>query len=106
MLFDPMSLVRHPLQILITAAIIILGKSLITIGIAVMFRCPARTAVTLSAGLAQIGEFSFILVALGEELGLFPAEGQHLILAGAFISIALNPVVFRFATRKHAHSNA
>jgi CPA2 family monovalent cation:H+ antiporter-2 len=100
MLFDPMSLVRHPLQILATVAIIIVGKSLIAFGVAIVFRCPPGTALTVSASLAQIGEFSFILAALGLQLGLLPAEGQHLILAGALISITVNPMIFRFAARK------
>ncbi len=100
MLFDPMSLIRQPLQILATVALIILGKSLIAFGVAIVFRCPPRTALTVSAALAQIGEFSFILAALGVQLGLLPAEGQHLILAGALISITANPMLFRFIARK------
>ena len=101
MLFDPMSLVRHPLQILATAAVIIIGKSLIAFGVALVFRCPRGTALTVSAALAQVGEFSFILAALGMQLGLLPPEGQHLILAGALISITLNPMIFRFAARRN-----
>ena len=100
MLFDPMSFIRHPLQILITAAIIILGKSIIAVGIAVLFRCPCGTALTVAAALAQIGEFSFILAGMGLQLGLLPAEGQHCILAGALISITLNPLIFRLAARR------
>lgn len=99
MLFDPMSLVRHPLQILVTAAIIILGKSAIAFGVAILLRCPPRTALTVSGSLAQIGEFSFILAGLGMQLGLLPGEGRHLILAGALVSITLNPLIFRLATR-------
>jgi CPA2 family monovalent cation:H+ antiporter-2 len=57
-------------------------------------RYPLNTALTVSASLAQIGEFSFILAGLGMSLGLLPKDGQSLILAGALISIALNPVVF------------
>jgi CPA2 family monovalent cation:H+ antiporter-2 len=60
-----------------------------------IFRYPLNTALTVSASLAQIGEFSFILAALGVSLGLLPIEAQSLILAGAFISITLNPLVFR-----------
>jgi len=58
-------------------------------------RYPLNTAITVSASLAQIGEFSFILAALGISLGLLPAMGQNLILAGAIISIALNPLTFK-----------
>jgi len=60
-----------------------------------LLRYPLHTALTVSASLAQIGEFSFILVALGASLGVMPAEAQSLVVAGALISIALNPVVFR-----------
>jgi CPA2 family monovalent cation:H+ antiporter-2 len=59
-----------------------------------LFRYPVNTALTVGAALAQIGEFSFILAGLGVSLGLLPAEGQSLILAGALISISLNPLVF------------
>jgi CPA2 family monovalent cation:H+ antiporter-2 len=76
-------------------AIIIFGKSLAAFLIVLLFRYPLNTALTVSASLAQIGEFSFILVGLGVSLGLLPTEGQSLILAGAIISIALNPVLFR-----------
>ena len=63
------------------------------------FRRPLGTALTISASLAQIGEFSFILAVLGESLGLLPPEGQGLIVAGALISIAINPAVFTVAER-------
>jgi len=98
MLFDPMILVRQPWQVLGVVGIIVLGKGLMAIGIVLALRRPLKTALTVSAGLAQIGEFSFILAALGLELGLLPAEGQHLILAGALLSITLNPLVFRLAS--------
>jgi CPA2 family monovalent cation:H+ antiporter-2 len=94
MLFDPMVVVERPVQVLVVAAIIIVGKTLATIGIVLAFRYPLNTALTVGAGLAQIGEFSFILAGLGITYGLLPPEGQSLILAGALISIALNPVVF------------
>jgi len=94
MLFDPMVVVERPVQVLIVAAIIIVGKTLATIAIVLAFRYPLNTALTVGAGLAQIGEFSFILAGLGITYGLLPPEGQSLILAGALISIALNPVVF------------
>jgi CPA2 family monovalent cation:H+ antiporter-2 len=95
MLFDPSVIVKQPLQVLTTVAIIIFGKSIASFIIVLLFRYPARTAFTVSAGLAQIGEFSFILAGLGVTLGLLPAEGQSLILAGALLSITLNPLVFR-----------
>ncbi|MDQ2821693.1 MAG: Kef family K(+) transporter [Pseudomonadota bacterium] len=97
MLFDPMVLVEHPLQVLATVAIILVGKSLAAFLLVVGLRYPVSTAITVSASLAQIGEFSFILAALGMSLGLLPPLGQNLILAGAIISIAVNPVLFKLA---------
>jgi CPA2 family monovalent cation:H+ antiporter-2 len=94
MLFDPMVIVERPVQVLVVAAIIIVGKTLATIAIVLAFRYPLNTALTVGAGLAQIGEFSFILAGLGITYRLLPPEGQSLILAGALLSIALNPVVF------------
>jgi CPA2 family monovalent cation:H+ antiporter-2 len=94
MLFDPRVLVDEPLRVLAVVAIIILGKSLAAVVLVLAFRYPLNTALTVSASLAQIGEFSFILAGLGMSLGLLPAEGQSLILAGALISMALNPLVF------------
>jgi CPA2 family monovalent cation:H+ antiporter-2 len=94
MLFDPDVLVREPLHMFAVVAIIIFGKSLAAFFLVLLFRYPLNTALTGSASLAQIGEFSFILAGLGVSLGLLPAEGQSLILAGAIISIALNPLVF------------
>ena len=95
MLFDPMVLVHQPLQVLAVVAIIVLGKSLAAAALVLAFRYPLNTALTVSVALAQIGEFSFILAGLGMHLGLLPAEGQSLILAGALISIAINPLLFR-----------
>jgi CPA2 family monovalent cation:H+ antiporter-2 len=95
MLFDPNVLVEQPLRVLFTLIIIIIGKSLAAFLLVLAFRYPLNTALTVSASLAQIGEFSFILAALGVSLGLLPVEAQSLILAGAFISITLNPLVFQ-----------
>jgi CPA2 family monovalent cation:H+ antiporter-2 len=95
MLFDPAILVRDPLRVLIVVAIIMVGKSAAAFLIVAAFRYPLNTALTVSASLAQIGEFSFILAGLGVALQLLPAEGQNLVLAGALISIALNPFVFQ-----------
>jgi CPA2 family monovalent cation:H+ antiporter-2 len=94
MLFDPAILLQEPLRVFAVVAIIVLGKTLITFMLLLGFRYPLNTALTVSAGLAQIGEFSFILASLGVTLGILPTEGQHLILAGAIISIALNPLLF------------
>lgn len=95
MLFDPMILLRQPLQVLAVVAIIILGKSLAAVAIVLALRRPLETALIVAAALAQIGEFSFIMAGLGNRLGLLPPEGSNLILAGALISITLNPLMFR-----------
>ncbi|GLQ54292.1 sodium:proton antiporter [Devosia nitrariae] len=115
MLFDPSIVLTDPLPLIATVFIIIVGKSLAAFGIVVLFRRPVSTALTISASLAQIGEFSFILASMGVALAIMPAEGQDLILAGALISIILNPLVFatldfvrprlesRIAQRRAAH---
>jgi CPA2 family monovalent cation:H+ antiporter-2 len=94
MLFDPAIVIDRPFSVMLVIAIIVFGKSLAAFVLVLLFRYPINTALTVSASLAQIGEFSFILAGLGTALGLLPPEGQSLILAGALISIALNPVVF------------
>jgi monovalent cation:H+ antiporter-2, CPA2 family len=95
MLFDPEILIRQPLQVLAVVGIIVIGKSLAAFLLVLVSRYPLNTALTVSASLAQIGEFSFILAGLGVSLGLLPKVGQDLILAGALFSIALNPFVFQ-----------
>jgi CPA2 family monovalent cation:H+ antiporter-2 len=97
MLFDPALLLEAPWLVLATLAIVLVAKPLTALGVVLALGHPVRTAVTAAVGLAQIGEFSFILAALGRSLGLFPAEGQSLVLAVALISIALNPFLFRLA---------
>jgi monovalent cation:H+ antiporter-2, CPA2 family len=99
MLFDPTILVEHALEVLTVLLIIMIGKSLGALGIVLLFRYPLHTALVISASLAQIGEFSFILAALGLSLGLLPQEGQSLIVAGALLSISLNPLAFEAAGR-------
>ncbi len=94
MLFEPAILVEQPLRVLAVLGIILFGKSLAAFVLVALLRYPARTALMVSASLAQIGEFSFILAALGISLNLMPHEGQSLILAGAILSIAVNPLVF------------
>jgi len=94
MLFDPRILIEQPFQIIGVLLIVMIGKSLAALGIVLFFKYPLHTALTISASLAQIGEFSFILAALGASLGLLPAEGQGLIVAVAILSISLNPLAF------------
>lgn len=99
MLVDPAIVVREPLPLLATVFIIIFGKSVAAFGIVRMFGYPTSTALTISASLAQIGEFSFILVSLGVSLALLPDRGRDLVLAGAIISIMLNPLFFALLDR-------
>ena len=94
MLFDPGVVVDRPLEVLTVVMIVMIGKTVAAIGLVMAFRYPLNTALTVGAGLAQIGEFSFILAGLGVALGLLPEEGRSLILAGSLISIAANPLVF------------
>ncbi|HSC09068.1 MAG TPA: cation:proton antiporter, partial [Steroidobacteraceae bacterium] len=95
MLFDPAVLIERPVQVLVVILIVVAGKSIAALLIVLAFRYPLRTALTVSASLAQIGEFSFILAAMGLALGMLPPEGQSLILVAALLSIMLNPLVFR-----------
>jgi CPA2 family monovalent cation:H+ antiporter-2 len=99
MLVDPMIALRDPWPLLATVFIIVVGKSAGALLIVRVFGHPSSTAWTISASLAQIGEFSFILAGLGVSLGLLPAQGRDLILAGAIISIFLNPLVFALLDR-------
>ena len=95
MLFDPHVLLQQPLHVVAVVAIIMIGKSLAAFLLVLAFRYPLDTALTVSASLAQVGEFSFILAALGVSLGLLTHEAQNLILVGAIISISANPFIFR-----------
>jgi CPA2 family monovalent cation:H+ antiporter-2 len=95
MLFDPRILLDQPLRVLAVVGVIVLGKSIAAAALVLLLRYPLHTALTVSASLAQIGEFSFILVGLGGSLGLLPPEAQSLVVAGALISIAINPLVFK-----------
>lgn len=94
MLFDPGVLLREPFKLLDTLGIVLLAKTAAAVLLVLAFRYPLRTALTVGASLAQIGEFSFILAALGVAEGLLPAAGQSLVLATALASIALNPLLF------------
>jgi len=95
MLFDPAILLQQPLQVLAVLAIIMVGKTLAAFALVLAFRYPLNTALIVSASLAQIGEFSFILAGLGLSFGLLSKEGMNLILAGALISISVNPLLFQ-----------
>ncbi len=94
MLFDPAVLIDEPMRVLAVVAIIIVGKSMAAMLLVLILRYPLNTSLTVAASLGQIGEFSFILAGLGLSLELMPAEGMSLVLAGALISIAFNPIAF------------
>ncbi|MCF2524309.1 YbaL family putative K(+) efflux transporter [Bradyrhizobium sp. G127] len=106
MLVDPAIILREPLPLLATVFIIVFGKSIAAFGIVRMFGHPNSTALTISASLAQIGEFSFILVSLGVSLALLPERGRDLVLAGAIISIMLNPLWFALLDKFLAERDA
>jgi len=102
MLFDPMVVLDQPVKLLAVVAIVMLGTPLAAIGLVLAFRYPLNTALTVGASLAQIGEFSFILAALGVSLELLPAPGHSLIVAAATLSIAANPLVLAGLRPAHA----
>jgi CPA2 family monovalent cation:H+ antiporter-2 len=99
MLFDPTIIVREPLTVLGVVALILVGKSLVALALVLALGYPLSTGLTISAALAQVGEFSFILAGLGIAYGLLPETGLSLIVAGALISITLNPLSFALAER-------
>ena len=99
MLFDPRILIEQPLPVIATFVIITLGKSAAAFLIVRLFGHPKSTAFTIAASLAQIGEFSFILASLGVGLKLLPEQGRDFILAGALLSIVVNPMIFTALAR-------
>ena len=94
MVFDSAILMQHPTKVLGVLILIIAGKSVIALGIVFALGFPLSTGLTAAAALAQVGEFSFILASLGITYKLLPPEGLSLILAGALLSITLNPLIF------------
>jgi monovalent cation:H+ antiporter-2, CPA2 family len=100
MLFDPKILIDQPLEVLETLGIIIVGKSLAAWAVVRMLGKSNEIALTISASLAQIGEFSFILIGLGVTLGVMGEEARDLVLAGAILSIMLNPLLFALLARR------
>ncbi len=102
MLFDPSVIIREPLMVVAVVLLILIGKSLVASAIVLLLGYPVSTALLASASLAQVGEFSFILAGLGITHALLPPEGLSLIVAGALISITLNPLAFAAADRLNA----
>jgi CPA2 family monovalent cation:H+ antiporter-2 len=95
MLFDPYVIMRQPIALAAIVAAIVVGKSLAAYGLMRLFGQNHGPSLLVALGLAQIGEFSFVLAGLGRTLGVLEAETYSLILAGALISIALNPFLLR-----------
>ena len=95
MLFNPSVLTEQPWLLVLALAIVLVVKPLAALAIVLLLRDTLRTALTVAVGLAQIGEFSFILAALGTSLGILPQEGTNVLVATAILSIALNPLLFR-----------
>jgi CPA2 family monovalent cation:H+ antiporter-2 len=106
MLLNPSVFVEAPAAVLATLAIIVVGKSVVAWAIVRVFGRPDAPALTVAASLAQIGEFSFILIGLGVELDLVPSLARDLVLAGAILSIVLNPLVFTLLVRRQAPKEA
>ena len=97
MLFDPAILLDAPLAVAASVAIVVFGKSIAAFAIVRLFGHPTGTALTVSASLAQIGEFSFILANLAVGIGLLDEQARSLVLAAAMISILVNPGIFALA---------
>lgn len=106
MLFDPMILIEQPAAVMIALGIVIVGKTVAALAITTTFRLDRATSLTVGASLAQIGEFSFILAALGVSLGAMSQTTHDLILAAALLSISLNPFVFKLIDRMGAAPKA
>src|SRR4051812_25252655 len=95
MLLDPHAIAANLPLTLATIAIVLVGKPLAAFLVVVALRRPARTALTVAFGLAQIGEFSFILAALGRDLGMLPERATQSLVVAAIVSITINPLLFR-----------
>jgi CPA2 family monovalent cation:H+ antiporter-2 len=103
MLVNPLDLLSHAGEVLLLVLVIVLGKFVLTVLQGMLFPRPARTALILAAGRSQIGEFSFILGTTGVALGVFKQEQYALLLAGALLSITLNPFLFQALPWIEAH---
>lgn len=106
MLFDPAVLWVHPFMVLFTVMVIVVGKSLAALAITTLFRQSKETSFTVAISLAQIGEFSFILASMGVMYGMMSQEAYNFILAGALLSISLNPFLFMLFDYYKARRNA
>jgi CPA2 family monovalent cation:H+ antiporter-2 len=94
MLLDPEILLERPLEIVALLAVVVLGKSIAALAIVAALRRPLEIGLTVGAGLAQVGEFSFIVATEAHGLGILPDDGLQLVVAVSLLSITLNPAVF------------
>jgi CPA2 family monovalent cation:H+ antiporter-2 len=99
MLFDPGFVVREPALLIAGLSIVMIGKPLAALLIVALIGYPPRVALTVAIGLAQIGEFSFILSEIGRSHGLMNQSGHNVLVACALVSITLNPILFRWIGR-------
>ncbi|KQU74623.1 MULTISPECIES: cation:proton antiporter [unclassified Rhizobacter] len=106
MLFNPSFVVEHPWMVLGVLVIVLVVKPLVAVAIVALLREPPRTSATVAVGLAQIGEFSFILASLGLSIGVLPREAMDALVVGAIVSIALNPLLFRWIGKRVAEPDA
>jgi len=106
MLFNPSFVVEHPWMVLGVLAIVLVVKPLVAVAIVALLREPPRTSATVAVGLAQIGEFSFILASLGLSIGVLPREAMDALVVGAIVSIAVNPLLFRWIGKRVAEPDA
>jgi CPA2 family monovalent cation:H+ antiporter-2 len=106
MLFNPSVVTEQPLLLAGAIAIVLIVKPAIALAIVKLLRDTQRTALTVAVGLAQIGEFSFILGVLGQQLGILPAAGMDILVAAAIVSIAVNPLLFRAVAARDARAAA
>ena len=97
MLFDPYFILSYPVHTALALGIVVLVRPLIAGLVLSLMGYPVRTTLTVAAGRAQIGEFSFIMIGLGSSLGVFPDEGGQLVLTVALLSITFQPFIFRLA---------
>ena len=100
MLFNPLFVLTQPLLVLAAIGIVLVVKPLVALAIVMLIRDAKGTAATVAVGLAQIGEFSFILAALGRSLDILPAAALDTLIVAGIFSIAVNPLLFR-ALRKY-----
>jgi monovalent cation:H+ antiporter-2, CPA2 family len=97
MLLDPLYVLREPLLVAATLAVVLIAKPLAALAIAALLRYPLEVSASVAVALAQIGEFSFIVAGLGNQLGVLPPDATNTIVAAAIASITVNPMLYAVA---------